>query len=131
MPSSAGGDLFRVRRGLRSALRSANSRPGNHPAALIVSHAASSTAATMTNAMANAPHSKAENPTGTQDQDILDPVEAPVRKPCSPLARALHDLRGLFQQRMALNKRGARHDLYSFARGGNPRRLLQLECRLL
>jgi hypothetical protein len=25
MPSSAGGDLFRVRRGLRSALRSANS----------------------------------------------------------------------------------------------------------
>ena len=34
-------------------------RPGTHPAALIVSHAASRTAATMLNAMANAPHSNA------------------------------------------------------------------------
>jgi hypothetical protein len=33
--------------------------------------------------------SKSENPTGTQDQDILDPVKAPVCAPDSPLERAL------------------------------------------
>jgi hypothetical protein len=30
-----------------------------------------------------------ENPTGTQDQDILDPVATPARQPDSPLERAL------------------------------------------
>jgi hypothetical protein len=33
--------------------------------------------------------SKSENPTGTQDQDILDPVRAPKLDPNSPLERAL------------------------------------------
>jgi hypothetical protein len=33
--------------------------------------------------------SKSENPTGTQDQDILDPVEAPARASDSPLERVL------------------------------------------
>ena len=33
--------------------------------------------------------SKSENPTGTQDQDILDPVQARTRIPDSPLERAL------------------------------------------
>ena len=35
------------------------------------------------------PASKSENPTGTQDQDILDPVASPARDPDSPLERAL------------------------------------------
>jgi Helix-turn-helix domain len=33
--------------------------------------------------------SKSENPTGTQDQDYLDPVQAPARDLSSPLERAL------------------------------------------
>jgi hypothetical protein len=33
--------------------------------------------------------SKSENPGGTQDQDILDPVEAPAHDPNSPLEHAL------------------------------------------
>jgi Helix-turn-helix domain len=33
--------------------------------------------------------SKSENPTGTQDQDILDPVEAPAARANGPLERAL------------------------------------------
>jgi hypothetical protein len=33
--------------------------------------------------------SKSENPTGTQNQDILDPVSAPAIDPASPLERAL------------------------------------------
>jgi len=33
--------------------------------------------------------SKSENPLGTQDQDILDPVEAPARNPDSLLECAL------------------------------------------
>ena len=33
--------------------------------------------------------SKSENPTGTQDQEYLDPVQAPARSPGSPLERAL------------------------------------------
>ena len=33
--------------------------------------------------------SKSENQTGTQDQEILDPVQAPARDPDSPLERAL------------------------------------------
>jgi hypothetical protein len=33
--------------------------------------------------------SKSENPTGTQDQDILDPVEAPAGHADGPLERAL------------------------------------------
>jgi hypothetical protein len=33
--------------------------------------------------------SKSENPTGTQDQDILDPVQTSVRDPNSPLEQAL------------------------------------------
>jgi hypothetical protein len=33
--------------------------------------------------------SKSENPTGTQDQDVLDPVLVPAHDPDSPLQRAL------------------------------------------
>ena len=33
--------------------------------------------------------SKSENPTGTQDQEYLDPVQAPARDLSSPLERAL------------------------------------------
>jgi hypothetical protein len=35
------------------------------------------------------PASKSENPTGTQDQEYLDPVQAPARDLSSPLERAL------------------------------------------
>jgi hypothetical protein len=36
--------------------------------------------------------SKSENPTGTQDQDVLDPVEALARASDSPLERALRHM---------------------------------------
>jgi len=39
--------------------------------------------------LAGVPASKSENPTGTQDQDILDPVATPARNLDSPLERAL------------------------------------------
>jgi hypothetical protein len=39
--------------------------------------------------LAGVPASKSENPTGTQDQDILDPVSGPVRRADEPLERAL------------------------------------------
>jgi hypothetical protein len=39
--------------------------------------------------LAGVPASKSEIPTGTQDQDILDPVETPARDPHNPLECAL------------------------------------------
>ncbi len=35
------------------------------------------------------PASKSENPTGTQDQEVIDLIQAPARDPHSPLERAL------------------------------------------
>jgi hypothetical protein len=39
--------------------------------------------------LAGVPASKSENPTGTQDQEYLDPVAASARDPTRPLERAL------------------------------------------
>jgi hypothetical protein len=52
--------------------------------------------------LAGVPPSKVENPTGTQDQDILDPVEAPTIKLESPLEHALARLGAMTRQRLLL-----------------------------
>jgi hypothetical protein len=54
------------------------------------------------------PASKSENPTGTQDQDVLDPVEAPLRAPCSPLERALHRLSGALSTKNGIEQESGR-----------------------
>jgi hypothetical protein len=46
------------------------------------------------------PASKSENPTGTQDQDVLDPVEASARNPNSPLEAALRQLGTGIEERL-------------------------------
>jgi hypothetical protein len=51
---------------------------------------------------------KSENPSGTQDQDILDPVEAPMRALCSPLERALHRLSGALSTKNGIEQEGGR-----------------------
>jgi helix-turn-helix protein len=48
--------------------------------------------------------SKSENPTGTQDQDILDPVQASACDPKSPLERALAQFRAAIKERSLLNE---------------------------
>jgi hypothetical protein len=48
--------------------------------------------------------SKSENPTGTQDQDIPDPVDAPARDLNNPLECALARFRTAIEERLLLNK---------------------------
>ena len=48
--------------------------------------------------------SKSENQSGTQDQDILDPVHPPTRNPESSLERALARFGAVVQQGLASNK---------------------------
>ena len=47
--------------------------------------------------------SKSENPTGTQDQEFLDPVEAAARNPDSPLERALARFGAAIEGKLLLN----------------------------
>src|SRR6202044_1591728 len=47
---------------------------------------------------------KSENPTGTQNQDILDLRLAPANDPNSPLERALQQLGVGIEERLLLNK---------------------------
>ena len=52
------------------------------------------------------PASKSENPPGTLNQEILDPVLAPARDPNSPLERALQHLGSTVKARLLMNKSG-------------------------
>ena len=60
--------------------------------------------------------SKSENPSGTGNQEILDPVLAPPGNPNSPLEHALQQLSGAIKARLLMNKDGGiggggrRHD---------------------
>jgi hypothetical protein len=45
--------------------------------------------------------SKSENPTGTQNQDVLGPVSAPAIDPASPLERALARFQAVIEAREA------------------------------
>ena len=48
---------------------------------------------------------KSENPTGTQNQEVLDLPSAPTANPNSPLERALRQLRAGIKERLLLNER--------------------------
>ena len=52
------------------------------------------------------PASESENPTGTRNQGILDPVLAPAGDPNSPLERALRQLGGSIKGKMLMNGSG-------------------------
>jgi Helix-turn-helix domain len=50
------------------------------------------------------PASKSENPPGTLNQEVLDPVLAPAPDPDSPLERALQHLSSAIKGRLLMNK---------------------------
>jgi hypothetical protein len=52
------------------------------------------------------PASKSENPSGTGNQEILNPLLAPAGNPDSPLERALRQLGGVIKGRLLLNGSG-------------------------
>jgi hypothetical protein len=52
------------------------------------------------------PACKSENPSGTGNHEILDPVLAPARDPDSPLERALQQLGGVIKDRLLMNGSG-------------------------
>lgn len=56
--------------------------------------------------LAGVPASKSENPSGTLNQDFLNPVLAPAGDPSSPLERALQQLGGVITGRLLLNGSG-------------------------
>ena len=49
---------------------------------------------------------KSENPTGTWNQDVLDPVLAPASNPHSPIEQALRQLGATIEERSLLNRSG-------------------------
>jgi hypothetical protein len=58
--------------------------------------------------LAGVPASKSENRTGTQDQDILDPVEASARNPNRPLEHVLRRFGAAFAAKNGLEQGTAR-----------------------
>ena len=55
---------------------------------------------------AGVPASKSENPSGTQNQEVIDSSLAPPRNPNSPLERALQQLSSTIKGRLPPNKSG-------------------------
>jgi hypothetical protein len=52
------------------------------------------------------PASKSENPSGTQNQEVIDSSMAPACDPSSPLEQALQQLSGAIKARLLTNKDG-------------------------